>query len=58
MFTDILIVTALLAGQPISAQHEFADHQACLRVGTIVWHQLNSEGAKDISIRCYQEPAT
>lgn len=53
-----LVVTALLAGQLLHAQHEFGDRSACLRVGALVWHQLTDEGAKEISVRCYQEPAT
>lgn len=53
-----LVVAAILAGQLVHAQHEFADRSACLRVGAMVWNQLKAEAAENITVRCYQEPAT
>lgn len=53
----VLVIWALLAGQPVMAQHNFGDPQACERVRELVVHQIKNEGAQKIVAICSQEPA-
>lgn len=52
----VLIVWALLAGQPVSASHTFMDPTACAKVRELVVRQLVTENAVNIHAMCSPIP--
>lgn len=53
----ILLVWALIAGQPVMATHSFGSRNACEDVRALVIHEITREGAKQIVAICSERPA-
>ncbi len=52
----ILVLWALIAGQPAMASHEFGDPAACEKVRGILLQQIKREGASKIVAICSPVP--
>ncbi len=53
----VLVIWALIAGQPAAAMHEFGDPGACEKTRQLVIHQIKQEGASKVFSMCSQEPS-
>ncbi len=53
----VLVIWALIAGQPTAAMHEFGDPAACEKVRGLVLEQIKKEGASKVFSICSQEPS-
>lgn len=52
----VLLVWAVIVGQPVMATHSFGSRDACEGVRNLVIHQIEQEGAKQIVAICSEKP--
>lgn len=53
----ILLIWALIAGQPVMATHSFGSRDACEGTRGFVITELEQEGAEQIVAICSEKPA-